>query len=203
MKKEAQKLLEIERKYRLANQQKAKIESYLQANGFKPASKYKLTDTLLPVTSDGHNLRLRVQTSEDNEKESCLLTFKEMIESGNGKVERLEQEEEIGPVAKHALLYLAKQVCESPLSYTKQRSEYKGQFKGSTISIVFDQVDDLGRFSGLYMEVEVMVSSIDLAKSANNLLDSFVQQLPDCDSLELELLSFRQMVQLHFELTKG
>jgi hypothetical protein len=53
------------------------------------------------------------------------------------------------------------------------------------------------------MEVEVMVSSIDLAKSANNLLDSFVQQLPDCDSLELELLSFRQMVQLHFELTKG
>ncbi len=146
---------EIERKYRLTLVEHNTLPGLLVERGFTRVHKFSLTDTFLPAPTKGELIRVRDQKSEA--ARSSVLTLKSWV-SVAGQREREEREvDPLDSLSRSILLLLGRRAAGSSLlSYTKQREEFQATRDGLTVTAALDWTDELGEFSGYYLEFEVI-----------------------------------------------
>lgn len=146
---------EIERKYRLTLTEYKTLQGLLVERGFTRGHTFSLTDTFLPVPNKGELIRVRDQASDS--LRTSILTLKnwEMVA---GQKERRESEvDPLDSLSRSILLWLGRRASGSSLlSYTKQRQELTDNRDGLQVTAALDYVDELGEFSGYYLEFEVI-----------------------------------------------
>lgn len=146
---------EIERKYRLSLSEFNKLQSLLEERGFKRACKFSLTDTFLPAKNKGELIRVRDQKGSDG---ACsVLTLKSWVQVA-GQREREEREvDPLDRLSRSVLLILGRRAANATLlSYTKEREEFRAERDGLSVTAALDHTDQLGEFSGYYLEFEVI-----------------------------------------------
>lgn len=146
---------EIERKYRLTLTEYKTLQGLLVERGFTRGHTFSLTDTFLPVPNKGELIRVRDQASAS--LRTSILTLKNW-ETVAGQKERKESEvDPLDSLSRSILLWLGRRASGSSLlSYTKQRQELTDNRDGLQVTAALDYVDELGEFSGYYLEFEVI-----------------------------------------------
>lgn len=146
---------EIERKYRLSLAEYNTLQSLLAERGFVHACKYSLTDTFLPAKNKGELIRVRDQKGSDGT--SSVLTLKSWVQVA-GQREREEREvDPLDRLSRSVLIIFGRRVADQALlSYTKERQEFCANRDGLSVTAALDYTDQLGEFSGYYLEFEVI-----------------------------------------------
>lgn len=146
---------EIERKYRLSLAEYNTLQSLLAERGFVHACKYSLTDTFLPAKNKGELIRVRDQKGSDGT--SSVLTLKSWVQV-TGQREREEREvDPLDRLSRSVLIIFGRRVADQALlSYTKERQEFRANRDGLSVTAALDYTDQLGEFSGYYLEFEVI-----------------------------------------------
>ena len=146
---------EIERKYRLSLAEYNTLQSLLAERGFVHACKYSLTDTFLPAKNKGELIRVRDQKGSDGT--SSVLTLKSWVQVA-GQREREEREvDPLDRLSRSVLIIFGRRVADQALlSYTKERQEFRANRDGLSVTAALDYTDQLGEFSGYYLEFEVI-----------------------------------------------
>lgn len=149
-------VLEVERKFRLLDGEADGLPEKLKRRGFLPAETVDMTDTFLPCPVEGDMARVRVE--KHNGTTRTLLTLKTWVRTPDGGKERQETEREIGRAATLLLLFLGRKVAGADLLFFgKCRKHFVGRFDNRDAVVSIDSVGGLGKYSGLYLEVEVLV----------------------------------------------
>lgn len=184
---------EVERKFAIANDELDSVRSRLSAMGFELARTIDMTDHFLPTKVKGEMLRVRDENIDGRKHTVC--TIKEWVTIGNGK-ERQESEGHLGAVSRCILLVVGRLIGGKPLStFSKRRLEHQAdgpQF--SNVVITLDQVDGLGKYSGHYAEVEVLVPQDGNVEEARAAVFRLASQLfgQERDCVEM---SYQQMLE--------
>jgi adenylate cyclase class IV len=146
---------EIERKYRLTLEEFNALQTMLEERGFKRAYKFALTDTFLPARNKGELIRVRDQKGSDGS--SSVLTLKSWVQIA-GQREREEREvDPLDRLSRSVLLIFGRRAADATLlSYTKEREEFQAERDGLSVTAALDYTDQLGEFSGYYLEFEVI-----------------------------------------------
>lgn len=148
--------LEVERKFRITDEEAASLPAQIAKLGFAPGDAVTMTDTFLPVEREGDMARIR-----DEKQGSCLrsmLTLKSWVVTPDGGKERSERECGLRPGIRSLLLYSGRLVNGGRLmSFSKHRQHFNGLCDGRQAVVAIDSVGGLGRHSGFYLEVEVLV----------------------------------------------
>jgi len=149
-------VLEVERKFRLVGAEADGLPEQLKRRGFLPAETVDMTDTFLPCPVEGDMARVRVEKHKGTTR--TLLTLKTWMRTPDGGRERQETEKEIGKAATLLLLFLGRKVAGADLLFFgKRRRHFVGHFDNRDAVVTIDTVDGLGQYSGLYLEIEVLV----------------------------------------------
>ena len=149
-------VLEVERKFRLAGDEADGLPEKLKRRGFVPAETVDMTDTFLPCPVEGDMARVRVEKHKGTT--GTLLTLKTWVRTPDGGKERQETEREIGRAATLLLLFLGRKINGADLlSFGKRRRHFVGRLDNRDAVVSIDSVEGLGQYSGLYLEVEVLV----------------------------------------------
>lgn len=150
-----EKHLEVERKFQLLDGESNGLPSRLKARGFASIGRLTMTDTFLPRAKEGDMNRIRVES--DGKTTRRLLTMKDWVVV-SGEKERREEESEIGLAASLFLRVAGRLLNRSALpSFSKTRDLYSRTLGEVSAVVSIDQVTGLGRFSGWYLEIEVIV----------------------------------------------
>lgn len=156
--------LEVERKFRLFGDELDGLLERLPKCGFSPSGEVTMTDTFLPAIKDEDMVRIRVE-SESGETRR-ILTLKDWVII-DGERERREQEGPVGLIAGVLLRLVGRLVQGRPLlSFTKLRDLHSRTDADSQVVVSVDRVSGLGVYSGLYLEVEIIVAIGGDVKSA-------------------------------------
>lgn len=146
---------EVERKYRLSQEEFDDLPSILKRSGYHFHREQQMTDTFIPALEQDDMIRIRDIRSQG--KDSSVLTLKKWTVVEGERVRRERETESLDPVARDCLLEMGSRLAtEALLSFSKKRVEYRGERDGKTVTIALDQVDGLGAYSGPYLEVEVL-----------------------------------------------
>lgn len=152
--------LEVERKFRIAEAEVAAIRTRLSALLFEHFGDATLADTFLPSPVKGEMMRVRRETL--NGHKDVLLTYKTWVATPDGGKERQEAEHPTRPLIASLLIILGRLVQGGPLlGFSKERSLYRGAYGPGEVVVGIDQVVGLGRYSGYYVEIEIMVPHAD------------------------------------------
>lgn len=154
---ESKKHFEIERKYRLTEDEYKALPGRLQEAQFKPDRSVIERDTFFPVEKKGDMLRIRDEECDGSTTHS--FTRKTWVETAGAK-ERSEHEEELSPFIRECILEIVQRIRpEPPLRrLSKQRSLYeKEQSNGAKVVVTLDYLKELGEHSGPYMEIELII----------------------------------------------
>lgn len=145
---------EVERKFRLAKSEYAAIEQRLKELGFSADAAVEMTDYFLPVKVDGEMHRVRDEAQAG--QKITLVTIKEWVTVAGGR-ERSELEGGIGSLERYILLLVGRTLRGSRLlSFSKKRIPHTSP-QAEGVVIALDTVFGLGKFSGPYVEIEVLV----------------------------------------------
>ncbi len=145
---------EVERKYRLQDSELGAVSEQLVQMGFSQGRLIAMTDQFLPVKVKGEMLRIRDEVV--GSESVTLLTIKEWVNIAGGR-ERRETEGQLSAFTRRFLLALGGLLNGGKLmSFSKQRQEHhNAQLPGVVITL--DDVSGLGKYSGRYAEIEVLV----------------------------------------------
>jgi len=147
--------LEVERKYFLGDCDLEEVRARIADENFTFWAKSEMTDWFLPTHIERELMRIRRE--KYGSTVSNTLTVKRWVNTASGTREREESERAVGPILTFALLITARFLQGSKLlSLRKGRSVYRGTLHGRNAVISVDDARDLGRFSGPYLEVEVL-----------------------------------------------
>jgi adenylate cyclase class IV len=149
--------LEVERKFAISKEEFRALPARLIEQGFQLTGQVFMTDTFLPVLTEGDMMRIRVETMNDKTKQ--VLTRKKWVVIG-GEREREETEKETTELAAGCLLELGERLVGGPLpSFSKDRDLYSrlAEDEHHNIVVTLDTAEGLGEYSGHYMEVELLV----------------------------------------------
>jgi predicted adenylyl cyclase CyaB len=161
--------LEVERKFRIAPTEVAGIRTRLSALLFEHCGDATMQDTFLPTSIKGEMMRVRRETL--NGDTTVLLTYKTWVATRDGGKERQEAERETRPLLASLLLLLGRLCHGGQLQrFSKVRSLYRGTHGPGEVVVSIDDVSGLGSYSGYYLEIEIIVPSVEsdpgAAKSA-------------------------------------
>ncbi len=144
----------------------SKTESYLLRRllpliGFHLAIVERITDFVVPSSGDKTE-RMRVIRSKLKDGSRKVHYFQcrksHPITGGPGQHARDENEHQVKRTTAAAFVLTAiKQRKELIPFYNKKRLTFKGEYKGFAVSIALDHAQELGCFSGFYMEIEVIL----------------------------------------------
>jgi predicted adenylyl cyclase CyaB len=185
--------LEVERKYSLAQQNQKQLLEQIELAGFAYWCKAEMKDWFFATRDKGELIRIR---REEVDKEAVhILTIKNWATTVDGGRERLERERRISPILSYTLLF-ANRVMQGrqPLTLKKTRELYKGSIGDRNAVVSIDETKDLGRFSGAYMEVEVMAEAQEETKQIEKSIEDFVVQIADSAVLVKE--SYKDLLEL-------
>jgi predicted adenylyl cyclase CyaB len=147
--------LEVERKYFLGNCDLEEVRTRIADEDFTFWGQSEMTDWFLPSHIERELMRIRRE--KVGSTVANTLTVKRWVNTASGTREREESERSLGPVVTAMLLITARFLQGSNLlSLRKNRSVYRGSLHGRNAIISLDDARDLGRFSGPYLEVEVL-----------------------------------------------
>ena len=183
------KNLEIERKFSLAGVDIDEVKSLLIKLGFNFIETITITDYFLEPFDSFDLVRLRNQCGQDK---IFFLTLKSWIKSGPNSKERLELEEVLSPNVARVLTQLVLG-DSNVLRYTKTRDVFTNVLSQKTVTVCFDNVLDLGRYSGNYLEIEILAESVDDIDSATAIIHKLALDLLS-DKLQAVELSFSEML---------
>lgn len=186
--------LEVERKYRLTESECDSLPEILRSFGFVPAGYVNMTDTFLPIRDDSEMLRVREE--EENGVRHTLLTLKSWLRTPDGGKERQETETQISDFARRALLACGHWLSGSALlSFSKSRCTFDGSLSGLVAKASIDRVSTLGKYSGCYLEVEILVpTGVDVTPARKQIAEFVAALLRE--AREPVALSYRDMLKL-------
>ncbi|MBX9770235.1 MAG: CYTH domain-containing protein [Candidatus Obscuribacterales bacterium] len=192
-------LLEVERKFRIADTVARGLPEKLLSFGFQPIGDTFMKDTFLPTESPSDMLRVREEeTVKPNGalEQRIVLTAKRWMVFPDGSREREEQEEEIGLLARDGFIRLGEKITGCKLlTFSKKRSMYKGKLGEFDSVVAIDYADGLGAYSGHYMEIEVLVEiNRDLTDVRQKIKDHAENLLGS--EAEMETMSYMDMLRL-------
>lgn len=148
--------MEVERKFRLTEEECSNIPQLLLTRGFSAAGEVIMTDTFLPTAVEGDMARVREEC--ESGKRRTLLTLKTWVATADGGKERKETEREISPLSGKLLLAAGRLAKQSALLFfSKSRNLFAGKLDGCDTVVSIDHVDSLGEYSGRYLEIEIIV----------------------------------------------
>jgi predicted adenylyl cyclase CyaB len=146
---------EIERKYRLSKSEYDELPKTLKHLGFSHKKEVVENDTFLPVEKKGDMLRIRDE--KEGQITTHILTRKTWVET-KGERERSEQEEEVSSFVRNTILEVVERANEKSLRHlSKKRTFFAAVDDGEAVTVTLDYVDQIGQYSGPYMEVEFLV----------------------------------------------
>lgn len=193
-KADSQANFEVERKFRLNEADLDAVRGRLATMGFAPSKLIQMSDQFLPVKIKGEMLRIRDESV--NGHSETLLTIKEwvLIKGGQGGKERSEEEGTLGPFARAFLLHFGRLLSGHPLhGFSKLRQEHVSpSYPGVVITL--DDVDGLGRYSGRYAEIEVLVPRDGDVEAARAKIAQLAKSLFDEERAPVEY-SYQQMLE--------
>ncbi len=185
--------LEVERKFKISDTEFRALSARLLSQGFQLTGQVFMTDTFLPVQTEGDMMRLRVETMNDITK--TILTRKKWVDVG-GEREREETEKETSELAAGCLLELGERLSGSPLpSFSKDRDMYSrlAEDEHHKIVVALDTAEGLGEYSGHYMEIELLVPVGGDVQSARQQIASLASSLLG-EERPFEQLSYQEML---------
>jgi len=145
---------EVERKYRIDENELVAVQDQISQMSFSPTRLIAMTDQFLPVKVKGEMVRVRDEVV-DNHSET-LLTIKEWVNIAGGR-ERRETEGKLSSFSRRLLLSLGRLLKGGALmSFSKLRREHHNASSAGVV-ITLDEVSGLGKHSGHYAEIEVLV----------------------------------------------
>ncbi|CAN5231639.1 hypothetical protein BH11CYA1_BH11CYA1_35720 [soil metagenome] len=182
---------EVERKFALQDSELGAFSERLVQMGFSKGRLIAMTDQFLPVKVKGEMLRIRDEVVE-NESET-LLTIKEWVNIAGGR-ERRETEGKLSAFTRRFLLTLGGLLNGGKLmSFSKQRLEHHNASMPGVV-ITLDDVSGLGKHSGRYAEIEVLVPQDGDVESARAQIAQLARTLFDEDRAPVEL-SYQLMLE--------
>jgi adenylate cyclase class IV len=147
---------EVERKFSCTEEEANLLSDRLETRGFRYAGTVAMNDTFLPAAIPGEMLRVRQEKLDENPAK-VLLTFKQWMQTATGK-ERRETEREVLAAVAVVWLIIGRFVSgTSLLGFGKRRRLYDGQLNGKQCVVAIDKTSGLGRYSGWYVEIEVIL----------------------------------------------
>jgi predicted adenylyl cyclase CyaB len=184
---------EVERKYRLSRQEYAEMPTRLKERlQFEWLRDVVEADTFLPAEKPGDMIRIRDEKGD--QATQYFLTQKTWVEVMNGK-ERREQEDDITSGVRDCMIAVTERLNAQPLKrLSKKRSFYQRILpEGHKVTIVLDEVANLGANSGNYMEIEILVTADEDVSSARQKIAELAKILLDEDR-EPWAKSYKQML---------
>ena len=168
--------LEIERKFAISEEETRRIPSLLTARAFSAAGRVFMTDFFLP-TVDGEMMRVRQERPEWS-LPRVLFTRKQWVITAGGERERRECERQVRSAVAAIWLAVGRLIKGQPLlSFSKQRDLFTGTLADGEAVVSIDQVSGLGKYSGHYLEVEVLVPVAGDPTAARNAIADLVAKL--------------------------
>jgi adenylate cyclase class IV len=146
---------EIEVKYSIHQQKVNDIFDTLVGMGFHHKATYELFDTWLPPKAKSESLRVREQIQGKSRK--FFLSSKTTKERDGEVKNKCEAESKISQLTRDVLINLASRVYGILPTVHKMRYVFQGRIASRYYTVAIDEVLDLGRFSGVYLEVETIV----------------------------------------------
>ncbi len=185
--------LEVERKFKISDDEFRALSARLLSQGFQLTGQVFMTDTFLPVLTEGDMMRLRVETMNDITK--TILTRKKWVVVG-GEREREETEKETSELAAGCLLELGERLAGGPLpSFSKDRDMYSrlAEDEHHKIVVALDTAEGLGDYSGHYMEIELLVPVDGDVQAARQQIATLAASLLG-EERAFEQLSYQEML---------
>lgn len=148
--------LEVERKFQLTAEEAAALPARLAELEFIFTGTARMVDTFLPAAVNGEMLRVRRERIGDDPRK-VILTYKQWVDTSTGR-ERKETEREVQGTVAAFWLVLGRLIAGERLSgFSKTRQLYSGSLGQAETVVCIDDVEGLGKFSGWYLEAEVIV----------------------------------------------
>lgn len=185
--------LEVERKFKISAEEFRALSARLLSQGFQLTGQVFMTDTFLPVQTEGDMMRIRVETMNDITK--TILTRKQWVTVG-GERERQETERETNDLASGCLLELGERLTGGPLpSFSKDRDMYSrlAEDEHHKIVVALDTAEGLGEYSGHYMEIELLVPVDGDVQAARRQIATLAASLLG-EERPFEQLSYQEML---------
>ena len=181
---------EVERKFRLEKNEYAAIEQRLNELGFEADATVEMTDYFLPTRVDGEMHRVRDEAQAGNK--ITVVTIKDWVEIAGGR-ERRELEDGIGRLARFVLLLVGRSLRGSKLlSFSKRRIPHTNPNELGVV-IALDTVFGLGKLSGPYVEIEVLVPQNGDVEAARRKISELARAL-FTDDREFVKASYQDML---------
>lgn len=184
---------EVERKFQLEKDEVPAIIDRLREQGFSPAGVVVMTDTFLPPPAKGEMLRVRDEKMLGVWK--TVFTRKSWRNTPDGGRERHECEREATPLLRALVLLVARMICGDLPSFTKERRLFEDRIGEHEVIISVDQVSGLGKYSGNYLEVEVIVPMGGDTSSARDKVYSVASRLFGAERADVRT-SYQEMLSL-------
>ena len=188
---QASEQIEVERKYRLSENEFEALPGLLESSGFRYFRTQEMTDTFIPAQESSEMIRIRDLSDEDGNR--SVLTLKKWITVDGESVRQERETESLDPVARDCLLEMGSRLAKDALlTFSKERVEYRKRKDRKTVTVALDRVEGLGAFSGPYVEVEVLAKRKEDVKQALDCVDEIAGMLLG-DGKELAP-SYREML---------
>jgi predicted adenylyl cyclase CyaB len=185
---------EVERKFSISENEYIALPEKLKKLGFVFVRRASMHDTFLPTMNAGDMSRIRVETIGDV---TTTVFTRKTWETVAGTRERKETPDEVLGVNTTAVLLELGRRLNGPelLSFSKVRNEYQRHADDLNVTVALDKAEDLGKYSGYYMEIEVLVTTNGEVEPARRCIDSLVATLLGEKRADVQLSYMEMLVQ--------
>jgi predicted adenylyl cyclase CyaB len=185
--------LEIERKFSLAGMNREAVVKRIEEAQFTYWCCSDMIDWFLPTKETGELMRIRREKISDEVVHT--LTVKQWVATADGGKERKETERTISSLVAVMLLSTSKFLNGAQLSSLKKvRDVYRGSINGRNAVVSLDDTSDLGKFSGTYLEVEVIAGEHEDPKPIEAGIKELVSRI--AGEAEPVTQSYRELMEL-------
>ncbi len=182
---------EVERKYNLTEAEIQALPAKLTALGYVFDGVAEMMDTFVPSAVDGDMIRVRDETISG--ASHTLLTVKTW-KIVAGQKEREETEETLSPFVRGCILEVGQRLKGKKLSsFSKTRDLYVATVEGQKVTVGLDRVTGLGKYSGPYLEIEVIAKLESEVEAARTFIAKFAKELLG-DDRDFVRMSYQQML---------
>lgn len=181
-----QKVIEVERKYRLSDDQFADLLAGLESTYyFGDRSEVRQHDIYLPPRSDSESLRLRAET-RNGAVRYYLIVQSDVKSTGGGEKSQISTE--IDSLVFESLHDLGRRLSADELpEINKQRHLFHGEREGWLMRVCLDKLEDLGDYSGHYLELETLCSDTQEVEGAVAVLTGLAVEIVGNDGKPLDM----------------
>jgi len=181
-----QKVIEVERKYKLGADKFADLLAGLESTYyFGDRAELAQHDFYLPARSESEYLRLRVETK--NGEVRYYLICQADLNAGNGG-EKSQITSEIDALVFESLRDMAARLSTEKLpEIKKERHLFHGERDGWLMRVCLDKLEECGEYSGHYLELETLCSTASEVPGAVDVVTGLAREIVGDDGKPLEL----------------